>query len=259
MRAGAARAAKHPALYRALVAILLVILWQITQALWVSPLFISSPSAVAVRLWNLTSSGFLVPHMVATFSQAAVGFVIGFAAGLVLGYCLGLSRQLGSIGGPFLNFFYSIPRIAIAPLFVIWFGIDFSFKALFVAFVVSFISAISVFGALRQANRTIVDAVWVMGARGFGLFRIAVFPQQVPAIFTAMRITLPLAVASDIVAEFVASNVGLGFIMNNAASVLNTATVLAVVVVLALTITLILAAVSLIERRVLRWQRGLTE
>lgn len=232
--------------------------WELASGRLVPTLFVSSPSAVLARLYTLIVSGALSRHALATFAQTGSGYAIGFTAGVIVGNILGLSFVLGRFGGPFLTYFYSIPRIAIAPLFIVWFGVGFEFKVAFVAFVVFFIGAIATFGGLRQANRLLVDGARVMGADRWQLFRSAILPQEALWIFTSIRVSFPLAVASDIVAEFLASNVGLGFLMSNAASVLNTTTVLAVVIFLATVVTLVLGALSLIERWRFAWQKGLS-
>lgn len=239
------------------VVAMLLAAWELASGRLVAFIFISSPTAVAVRLWERLSSGFLLPHILATFSQTAVGFVIGFVAGIVVGNILGLSAAAGRVGGPFLTFFYSLPRIAIAPLFVIWFGIGFPFKVAFVAFVVFFIGATATFSGIRQVQRVLVDGVRVMGPTGWQLFRMTILPQEALWITTAIRLAIPLAFATNIVAEFVASNAGLGFLMSNAAAVLDTTSLLAVVVFLAATTTLFLGLVSAVERRLFVWQKGI--
>jgi NitT/TauT family transport system permease protein len=248
---------RSSAFQRLVLVVVFLVSWEAASGRVISRLFFSSPSAVVAKMLALVQSGVLIPHSAATFSQTLVGFLIGFLAGIAVGNIFGLSRQLGRVGEPILTFFYSLPRIAIAPLFVIWFGIDFQFKVAFVAFVVFFIGATATFAGLRDADRMIVDGARVMGARGWQLFRMTILPQEVLWITTSIKLALPLAIATDIVAEFVSSNVGLGFMMSNAAAVLDTTTLLAVVAYLALVVTVVLGALARVEARLLRWHVGL--
>lgn len=239
---------------RTVFAVALVALWWLISKFFVDPLFISTPQDIVKRLWEMISTGLLREHWVTTFSQVSVGFATGYLAGLVIGNFLGLVRPVGILLEPFVNFVYGIPRIAIAPLFVIWFGIGFQLKAVFVAFVVLFVVAIASLGSIQQTDRQIVNGVRVMGSSGWELFRTTLLPQQIPSLMTAFKITFPHAVAADIVAEFISSNKGLGYLMANAATVLDTTTVLSIVIVVATTITVVLGILGLVERRMLRWQ-----
>jgi NitT/TauT family transport system permease protein len=230
-------------------------LWQLLSGWLIDPIFISSPVAVGEALYTAFATGEILPHIGTTFAQIGVGFVIGFVPGVVLGNVMGLSKTIGSVVSPYLTFFFTIPLIAIAPLFVIWLGIGFPMKVGLVAFIVFFLVARTTFTGMSTINNDIVNSVHIMGASRWQRIRLAILPQEFVWILTAAKLALPLAVAGDIVGEFISSTQGLGFVMNNAASILDTTRLLMAVVILALFVTLIVGALSLVERRLLGWQR----
>jgi NitT/TauT family transport system permease protein len=229
--------------------------WQLASGWLIDPLFVSSPIAVVVSLYQSFSTGSILPHIGVTFSQIGVGFVIGFVPGVVLGNVMGLSKRFGRLASPYLTFFFTIPLIAIAPLFVIWLGIGFAMKAGLVAFIVFFLVARTTFTGMSTINHELVDSVRLMGAGHWERIRLAILPQEAVWILTAAKLALPLAVAGDVVGEFISSNQGLGFVMNNAASVLDTTRLLMAVVILAVFVTAIVGLLSVVERRLLGWQK----
>jgi NitT/TauT family transport system permease protein len=238
------------------VAILIVflVIWQLSSGTLISPLFISSPIAVAVRMVVLIQTNVLLPNAWVTLSQALTGFAVGAVAGIIIGNVMGLLRRVGNVASPFVTFFYTLPRIAIAPLFVIWLGVGFNFKAAFVTFVVVFFFITPINAGLKDLDLDMIAGIRVMGGRRWTVFRMAILPQQVLWITTTIKLAFPTAVATDIVAEFVAANQGLGFLMNSAAGTLDIASLLAEVVFVSVVVTVVIGIVSLLETRWFRWR-----
>jgi NitT/TauT family transport system permease protein len=237
-----------------IVVLVLLGAWQLASGWLVDPLFVSSPSAVVVRIVTLFQQGVMLPNAWVTFSQAFVGFIVGAVAGIIVGNVMGLIRSIGRVTSPFVTFFYTLPRIAIAPLFVIWLGVGFSFKAAFVAFVVVFIFITPTYAGLRDLDQDMISGIRVMGGRRWTVIRMAVLPQQFLWITTTIKLAFPTAVATDIVAEFVASNTGLGYLMNSAAGTLDITSLLAEVVFIAAVVTAVLGLLTLVEQRWFRWR-----
>jgi NitT/TauT family transport system permease protein len=237
-----------------LVILVLLAVWQLISGNLIDPLYVSSPWAVARRMVTLFTDGTLWPNARATFGQAIAGFLIGAVAGVIIGNVMGILKGVGQVASPFVTFFYTLPRIAIAPLFVIWLGIGFGFKSMFVAFVVVFIFITPIYAGLRDLDHDMVNGIRVMGGSRWAVIRMAILPQQVLWLTTTIKLAFPTAVATDIVAEFVASNKGLGFLMNSAAGVLDTTSLLAEVVFIGLVVTVFLGVVSIAERRWFRWR-----
>lgn len=236
------------------VTVALLLAWQVTSGWLIDPLYISSPLAVVQRLVEMSQDGILLPNAWVTFSQALVGFLAGAVAGVFIGNVMGIVHIVGRVTSPFVTFFYTLPRIAIAPLFVIWLGVGFSFKVAFVAFVVVFIFITPTYAGLRDLDKDVIDGIRVMGGRRWTVIRMAILPQQVLWMTTTIKLAFPTAVATDIVAEFVASNQGLGYLMNSAAGTLDTTSLLAEVVFIALVVTVVLGALAIVEGRWFRWR-----
>lgn len=255
-RARRRRASRSWGTWLTQVVIVLILLgaWQLLSGPVIDPLFISSPSAVIHRMITLAQENVLLPNAWVTFSQSLVGFVVGAVLGIFIGNVMGLVRIFGKVGSPFVTFFYTLPRIAIAPLFVIWLGVGFSFKAAFVAFVVVFIFITPTYAGLRDLDEDMIAGIRVMGGSRLTAYRMAVLPQQVLWISTTIKLALPTAVATDIVAEFVAANQGLGYLMNSAAGTLDTASLLAEVVFVSVVVTVVIGLLAIGERWWFRWQ-----
>ncbi|MCU1441340.1 MAG: transporter permease [Rhodoglobus sp.] len=230
-----------------------LLIWQLSSGTLIDDVFVSSPLRVIVRIWQFISTGAIFPHAATTLGQSALGFLLGAVGGIAVGNLLGLIPTLNRSFGPILTFFYTLPRIAIAPLFVIWFGIGAPFKVMFVMFVIFFMFQAATVGAIRTIDASMVNGIRVMGASRWALFRKAIIPQELLWIGTTVKVAAPMAVATDIVGEFVAANEGLGFLMRNAASVLDTTTLLAVVVILATLVTAFLGIFGAVERHLFRW------
>lgn len=228
--------------------------WQLASGRWIDPLFISSPSSVAHEFYDVFSNGSIWPDIRVTFSQVGVGLLVGFIPAVILGNLMGLSDRVGRAVSPYLTFFFTIPLISIAPIFVIWLGIGFRMKVGLVAFIVFFLVARTTFVGMSGLNQDIVNAVHMMGAGPWQQIRMAVVPQELIWIITGAKLAVPLAIAGDVVGEFISSTQGLGFVMNNAASVLDTTRLLMAVTLLAAFVTIIVGVLSLLEHRLLGWR-----
>ena len=241
-------------LIQTLIVAVILAVWQLASGRLVPKLYISTPWDVWNRMIELIRDGVMLPNAKATFYQAIAGFLIGAVAGVVIGNIMGIVRSVGRITAPFVTFFYTLPRIAIAPLFVIWVGVGFEFKMWFVAFVVVFIFITPTYAGLRDLDQDMISGIRVMGGGWWTVIRMAVIPQQVLWITTTIKLAFPTAVATDVVAEFVASNKGLGFLMNGAAGILDTTSLLAEVVFISAVVTLVIGVISILERYWFRWR-----
>jgi NitT/TauT family transport system permease protein len=243
-------------LLQVLIVVVLLGAWQLISGPVIPTLYVSSPWKVIRRIGEMSNDGILWPAADVTFKQAIVGFLTGAIAGIIVGNLMGIVKVVGQVTNPFVTFFYTLPRIAIAPLFVIWTGIGFNFKASFVAFVVVFIFITPTYAGVRDLDEDIINGIRVMGGRRWTIIRKAILPQEVLWITTTIKLAFPTAVATDIVAEFIASNQGLGYLMNSAAGTLDTTSLLAEVIFISLVVTVVLGALSLVERRWFRWREG---
>lgn len=238
------------------VALLLAVLalWQIAAGRWVDPLFISRPSDIWAQLRDWFADGTLATNTVLTVEEIALGFALGAAAGLVGGFLLAILKVLGDILDPYMIALYSIPKVALAPLFIIWFGIDVQMKVLLSAATVFFLVYLNTAAGVRSVDRGLIDAVRLMGGtRRQVVFKVLV-PGAMPGVITGLRIGVPYALIGAVVGELVASNKGLGYLMLDSASQFNTAGVFAALAVITVIAGILNLGVNLLQRRSTRWQ-----
>ena len=133
-------------------------LWEITSGWLFRPFFISSPSAVLITFWKWVESGRLFYHAGITVIEAFTGFALGGLAGMAVGIVLGQSRTLADILDPFIMIFYSLPKIALAPLFVLWFGVGIDMKIILTASVVFFLVFLNTYTGVRNVSRELIAA-----------------------------------------------------------------------------------------------------
>jgi NitT/TauT family transport system permease protein len=208
-------------------------IWELSSGRLVNPLFISSPSQIVVQLWAWIGNGSLFYHASITATEAFVGFLIGAAADMTLGVLLGRSKNLADLLNPFIIAFYSLPKIALAPLFIIWFGIGMDMKIVLTAAVVFFLVFLNTYTGVRGVSPELVAILRLMGANeGHVLWKV-VLPSAIVWVFAGLRLSVPYAIIGAIVGEMIASNRGLGYLLTYSSSLFNTAGVFAALVAIA--------------------------
>ncbi|MBX3540631.1 MAG: ABC transporter permease [Chelatococcus sp.] len=236
------------------LAILAVAAWEIVARGFGTEFWTSSPSAVAAELGRWAASGQLAIDLQLTLTEAGVGFVIGSVAGGLIGFILGWMRRLGDLFEPFILSLYTLPKIALAPLFVLWFGIGATNKIMFAAMLVFFMVFFTTYQGTRQVDRDLVENARLLGAGKWDIWTKIAIPYSAVWIFTGIRIGLPYALIGAIVGEFVAAEAGVGFRIKEATSFFNTAAVFAGLIVLMCISLVLLGLLKLVESRALAWQ-----
>jgi len=234
----------------------LLLFWEFGAHLVLNTRYISSPSEVVAALGEQIESGDLGRHMVATMTAAGLGYLIGIAVGLAGAFLLMATRRGYDVLEPFLLAFYSIPKIALAPLFIMWFGLALTPKILLAALMVFFIVFMNTVAGVRSVDRGLIDVARVLGARRLTLIRKILIPAAAPSIMAAIRVTFSRAMVGTILAEFIASTSGLGYMIVRAARQFDIATVFAGVVVIAALVMLVNAVIRFLESRLFPWASG---
>jgi NitT/TauT family transport system permease protein len=228
--------------------------WEWLSGVFHADFWISKPSLVLSALVAWYESGDLGSDLKITLMEAGVGFVVGSVAGGFVGFVLGWVRKLGDLLEPFVLSLYTLPKIALAPLFVLWFGIGVMNKIMFAAMLVFFMVFFTTYQGTRQVDRDLVENARLLGASRWGIWTKIAMPYSAVWVFTGLRIGLPYALIGAIVGEFVASESGVGFRIKEATSFFNTASVFAGLLVLMAISLILLGGLKLIESRALRWQ-----
>lgn len=236
------------------VGVALVALWEFASGRLVDPFFISSPAAVAAKLWKWLGDGTLLLHASYTFQAMSIGFLIGATLGFVVGFLLGRSDLAARIFDPFITAIYCLPKIALAPLFLLWFGIGIESKIAMAAAIVFFLVFLNTFAGVRAVERLHLDAVRIMGGGRFAELRYVVLPSAAAWVMTGLKISVPYALIGAVVSELISSNRGIGFLIGQASGLFDTAGVFAGLVVLALAGVVLNAGLKAAERRLLRWR-----
>jgi len=216
-------------------------------------LFLSDPVSVARAFWAILLKGTLWFHLRFTLTETLLGYVIGATLGLASALLVSLIPAGEPVLRPFVLLAYATPKIALAPLMIIWFGIGIAPKVLLAAAFVFFVVFLSTLAGIGTVSAELVSVVRVMGATPLAVFGKVVLPSASPFIVTALRITIPAALIGAIIGEFISANRGVGYLINAASSRYATAEVFAGILSLLILVLLMNAALSAVERRWLRW------
>ncbi len=241
---------------RLMLVIVLIVVWQYLSGKYVNPLFISSPAAIKDRLWGWILDGTLWFHTWITIQETLWGLVFGILSGILVGFLFGLQRELSEIFSPFIIAFNSIPKVALAPLFILWFGIAIEMKIILAAVTVFFLVFINTLAGVRNVDQSLIDAVRLMGGRRRDIILKVIVPSAIGYILTGIRVAIPYALIGAIVAELIASNRGIGYLIDSSATDFDTAGVFAALLVLTIIAGILNAIVSFIDQKTSRWKVG---
>jgi NitT/TauT family transport system permease protein len=249
------RRVRRTAVLAARVAVVVgfIAFWDLASGWLIRPFFVSTPKAVGDQLLEWAGSGDFWFHARFTLAAAGLGYLLGITLGVLLAWPLALKRTAYRIVEPYFLVAYSVPAVALGPVFILWFGIGLLPKVILAAYFVFFIVFINTVEGFRQVPRGLVEVTRVMGASPWRTVRSVMVPGALPYILAALRVTLPAAMIGAVVGEFIASNRGIGYLAREAAGRYSTAGVLAAVIVLAGIVLLMSVALRPLSHAV-RWQ-----
>jgi len=221
---------------------------------FIDEFYFSKPSAILAVLMKWGTEGSIWRHILITLQETLIGWLIGCVVGMMTGLALGIARRLSRVLNPFILSAYSIPKLALAPLFLLWFGLGIESKIAFVATIAFFLIFYNTYTGVRLVSKDQVELLEIMGASRAQVHLMVTLPSAATWVMSALHVTVPYAFVGAVVAEMIAANVGIGFLIQQASANFQTAQLIAAVAVL-MTLALILnAIVSAIERVVLRWK-----
>lgn len=229
-------------------------LWQLASGSVINPFFVSKPLLIAERIWTWTTSGFLLYHIQITVLEAVIGFFVGAISGMVMGIALGTSGSLYRLCEPIITGLYSLPKVALIPLLVLWFGITIYSKIALAAILVFFLVFYNTLLGVRNIDKSLLQVVEVMGANRFQSFFYIVIPAALSSILLGLRVSLPQAMVGAVVGEIWAASRGLGYLVAYTGSQFDaTGTFAALVVLMILSVALI-RLLELVETRFEAWR-----
>jgi NitT/TauT family transport system permease protein len=236
------------------LAVVLVVWQRAADAGYLNPLYMPSPLAVAATLVQLFATGTIWPHLIATFTAALGGLALGIIIGTALGALAAVTPFVGELLEPVMIGLNAVPRVVLAPLFVIWFGIGLGSKVALAVILVAVLVFFTVFTGIRGVDKRLVERVTTLGGGRWDLLREVYLPSVTAWLLGNLKVAVGFAFTGAVVGEFVASTKGLGYLLSFAQSSYNSALMIALVVLIMVFVLLIFALTGWLERRLLRWR-----
>jgi NitT/TauT family transport system permease protein len=220
------------------------------------PFYAPPPTDVGAVLAELFVSGDIWTHLQATFTAALLGLVIGVVVGGLLGFAAALSPTLSELTEPVMIALNAVPRIVLAPLFLIWFGIGIGSKIALAFLLVSVLIFFSVFSGIKEVDQRLVERVRSFGGGTRTLVREVYWPSVTAWVMSNIKVAVGFAFTGAVVGEFVAATRGLGYLLSFAQSQFNTPLVLALIGVVMAFVLVLFGGAAKLERRLLHWRYG---
>lgn len=218
------------------------------------PYFFGMPSKIAEDLWGMVAGGMIFHHAWVTLQETILGYATGALVGIPLAFLLASSPFWAKVFDPVIMVLYGIPRIALAPLFILWFGLGMASKIVFAFALVMFLVFFNTFAGLKGVNREMIDSVRVMGATKYQVLTKVILPSVSPWIIASLKSGMGMALLGAILGEYIGGNAGLGWLINNAAGLFATNRVFSALIALGLLVTIMNALLNKVESRLLRWR-----
>src|SRR6476660_5793673 len=234
-------------------AILLAVWEAAGRAGLLNPLYVPNPSRIGAALMDLFSDGRIWPHLEATFAAALGGLALGIVVGVLLGVAAALVPIVAELLEPVMTVLNAVPRVILAPLFVIWLGIGLASKIALSFILVAVLIFFTVYGGIRQIDRRLVERVVTLGGDRRALVRHVYLPSVTVWVMSNLKVAVGFAFTGAVVGEFVAATRGLGYLLSFAQSTYNAALMFALVLLIMVVVLAIFALAGQLERRLLRW------
>src|SRR4051812_7207114 len=216
--------------------------------------FFGEPLRVLERIWKWFSSGSIYPHLWVTLVETALAFAIGTVLGLVMGLWLALSPTASALFDPYIKALNSMPRVILAPIFGVWFGLDIASKVALGVTLVFFIVFFNVYQGVREVSHTVLANARILGASDRDLLRHVYMPSAMSWVFASLHNSVGLAFVGAVVGEYLGSSRGVGYLILQAEGTFDINAVFAGIAILTAFALLLDWAVTLAERKLLVWQ-----
>ena len=230
-------------------------LWEaLAQFGVLDPFYLPPPSKIAATLLSLFEDGGIWTHIEATFGAALLGLALGVIVGALLGAGAALLPWLGEILDPAMTVLNAVPRIILAPLFVIWFGIGIASKVAVTFILIAVLFFFAVYTGIKEVDQRLVERVKTLGGGRSVLLREVYLPAVTAWALSNLKVAVGFAFTGAIVGEFVASSRGLGYLLSFAQSTYNASLTLALLLLIIMFVFVLFALAGKLEKRLLRWR-----
>ena len=216
--------------------------------------FFSTPGDVALRIWKFFYTGMIWRHLGITLTETLLAFVIGAAAGIVIGFWFARQPRVAAVFDPYVKMANALPRVVLAPIFMLWFGLGVWSKVALGVTLVFFIVFFNVYQGVKEVSPTVLANARMLGMNERQLLRHVYWPSALSWMFSSLHTSVGFALVGAVVGEYLGSAAGLGYVIHEAEGTFDVTGVFAGMVVLSLFVLAIDGVVTLAERRLLAWR-----
>lgn len=250
----------HLLFWQLIVAVVLIGIWHVGATIPIGGVtllpkfFFSTPGEVALRVVKMFAAGEIWQHLGITLLEAMLSFAIGSLGGIAFGFWFARKPFVSAVFGPYLQILNALPRVVLAPIFMLWFGLGIWSKVALGVTLVFFIVFFNVYQGVREVNATVLANARMLGMNERQLLRHVYWPSALSWMFSSLHTSVGFAIIGAVVGEYLGSSAGLGYLIQQAEGVFDVTGVFAGMVILAAFVLAIDAVVTLVERRLLVWR-----
>jgi NitT/TauT family transport system permease protein len=242
-------------IWQVLLGVTFIGAWQgLVNAGKIDKFFFSRPTDIAGRIVQWLRTGSIWPHLAVTLEEAALAFAIGAVSGVVCGFALARLPRFGAVAEPYIRVLNALPRVVLAPIFLLWFGLGIWSKVALGVTVVFFIVFFNTHQGVRDVDPAVVNNARMLGASEWQLVRHVLIPSALTWVFSSLHISIGFAVIAVVVGEYLGASRGVGYIISQAEGVFDTTGVFAGMAVLSAAVLVVGWGVNRLERWLLRWK-----
>eukprot|EP01037_Dinobryon_pediforme_P014292 gene14292-14415_t len=256
----AARSRKIQVIFwRLIVLFVLMGSWEISARRgWIDPFFYSYPSEILARLWELilegTDEGPLWKHLWVTLEESLLGFFFGSLIGILCGVALGRNKMLADVFSVYIKVLNAIPRVVLAPIFILIWGFGLASKVAVSFVMVFFVVFANAFQGVREADRAMIANAQILGASNWQVTRTVIIPSAMSWIFASLHLSFSFAVVGAIVGEFIGARMGIGYLIQIARGLHDVPLMYASIIVVLLVVLAAEFVMTQVEHRLAKWR-----
>jgi NitT/TauT family transport system permease protein len=220
----------------------------------IDPFFYSRPSAIVAKIWQWLGSGYIWPHLAVTLLEAMLAFVIGSALGIAAGLAFARIELLAAVFDPYIRIFNALPRIILAPILILWFGLGIASKVALGVTLVFFVVFFNTFQGIREVDPVVRNNARMLQATDQQMLRHVYLPSAMAWIFSSLHTSIGFALVGAVVGEYIGAARGIGYVVAQAQGVFDTTGVFAGLILTSVVVLCIDLAINRLERYLLRWK-----
>ncbi|MFZ5813353.1 MAG: ABC transporter permease [Thermodesulfobacteriota bacterium] len=242
-------------LLRLLLILAVLAVWEgLARIKVIDPFFMSQPTAILADMAEAFSSGEILPHILVTLKEALAGLLLGTVSGILTALFLEKADVAARVLDPIIMAFYGIPKLALGPIFILWFGLGIESKIFLAALMVYFLVLFNSYAGFRNVDPCLVNAAKLMGATNRQIMFKVMLPSSIPWVLAGIKAGLGAALLGAVVGEYIGANSGLGWMVEYAGGMYDIARVFTCIIVLMMLMAALNGALGILEKRLLRWR-----